>query len=100
MQWRIYALYESASGMVQSPNGLWEAVACTIGVKERRPPLLPTVSGFCKDEVSLYIERFGSSGACLVGITIQILLYDDDILLILDSLEGLQRHLNTLKVFC
>ena len=27
MQWGIYALYESVSGKVQSPNGLLEAVA-------------------------------------------------------------------------
>ena len=74
---------------MQSPNGLLEVVACKIGVKGH--PLLPIVFG--------HIERFGGSGACLVGITIQILTYDDDILLISDSLGGLQRHLNTIKVF-
>ena len=63
MQWGIYALYESASGMVQSPNGLWEAVACTIGVKQQSP-LSPTTFGLSIDEVSHYIERFRSSGAC------------------------------------
>ena len=43
-----------------------------------------------------YIERFRGSGAGLAGIAIQILLYADDIVLISDSPEGLQRHLNAL----
>ena len=47
-----------------------------------------------------YIDRFGGSGACLAGITIQILLYVDDIVMISDeSPKGLQRHLNALKLF-
>ena len=49
---------------------------------------------------SHYIERLGGSGACLVDIAIQILLYADDIVLISNSPEGLQRHLNALKLFC
>ena len=39
-------------------------------------------------------------GACLAVLAIQTLLYADDIVLISASLEGLQRHLNTLKIFC
>ena len=39
-------------------------------------------------------------GACLAGIAIQILLYADDIVLISDSLDGLQGHLKALKLFC
>ena len=34
MQWRTYALYESVSGKVCSPNGLSETIASTIGVKQ------------------------------------------------------------------
>ena len=39
-------------------------------------------------------------GACLAAIAIQILLYVHDIVLISDSPEGQQRHLNALKLFC
>ena len=99
MQWGIYALYESVSGKVRSSNGLSEAVASTIGVKQGCP-LSPTLFGLYIDEVSHYIERFGGSGARLASIAIQILLYADDIVLISDSPEGLQRHLNALKLFC
>ena len=69
MQWGIYALYESVSGKVRSSNGLSEAVASTIGVKQACP-LSPTLFGLYIDEVSHYIEWFGGSGACLAGIAI------------------------------
>ena len=98
MQCGIYALYESVSGKVRSSNGLSEAVASTIRVKQGCP-LLPTLFGLYIDEVSHYIERFGGLGAHLAGIAIQILVYADDIVLISDSPKGLQRHLNALKLF-
>ena len=95
MQCGIYALYESVSGKVRSSKGLSEAVASTIRVKQACP-LSPTLFGLYIDEASHYIERFEGLGECLAGIAIQILLYADDIVLISDSPEGLQRHLNAL----
>ena len=71
----------------------------TVGVKQGCP-LSPTLFGLYIDEISEYIERWGGSGAGLAGAIIPILLYADDIVLISDSLEGLQRHLNALKSFC
>ena len=61
---------------------------------------IPTLFDLYIDEVSYYIKRFGGLGAHLAGIAIQILLYADDIVLISDTSEGLQRHLNALKLFC
>ena len=49
MQWGIYALFQ----------GLSEVVASTIRVKQGCP-LSPTLFGLYIDEVSHYIERFGS----------------------------------------
>ena len=45
------------------------------------------------------ISLFISSRACLVEISIPILLYADDIVLISDSPRELQRYLNFLKSF-
>ena len=99
IQWGTYALYESVSGRVQTPNGLSESTRSTVGVIQGCP-LSPILFGLYIDEISEYIERWGGSGAGLVGVTIPILLYADDIVLISDSPEGLQRHLNALKLFC
>ena len=84
---------------VWSPNGLLEAVFSAIGLKQGFPQSTVLFSLY-RDEMSHYIERFGSSGACLTGIVIQIILYDDDILLSSNTPEVLRRHLNLLKVFC
>ena len=63
-------------------------------------PTFTHLFGLYIEEISEYIERGGGSGAGLAGVTIPILLYADDIVLISDSPEGLQRHLNALKLFC
>ena len=76
------------SGKIRSSKGLSEAVASTIGVKQGCP-LSPTLFGFYIAEVSHYIHRF--------GVWEHILLYADDIVLISDSLEGRQGHVNALK---
>ena len=60
MQLRIYALYQSVSGKVRSPNGVQDSVSSTIGEKQRSPL-------FYIDEVSHYIK---------------MLVYADDIVLI------------------
>ena len=51
------------------------------------------------DEVSDYIDRGGDRGAQLTGTWIPLLLYADDIVLISDSPEGMQRHLDALQSF-
>ena len=51
------------------------------------------------DEVSDYIERGGDRGSQLAGTWISLLLYADDIVLISDSPEGMQRHLDALHTF-
>ncbi|MCO5551498.1 hypothetical protein L7F22_005002 [Adiantum nelumboides] len=51
------------------------------------------------DEVSDYIDREGDRGAQLAGTWIPLLLYADDIVLISDSPEGMQRDLDALHSF-
>ena len=51
------------------------------------------------DEVSDYIDKGGNRSAQLVRTWIPLLLYADDIVLISDSPEGMQRHLNALHSF-
>ena len=99
MIWAIYALYERVTGRVRCPGGLSEALSSTIGVKQGCP-LSPTLFGLYIDEISDYILRAGGAGADLAGTPVHILLYADDIVLISESPEGLQRHLDALDEFC
>ena len=75
-----------------------ELIHSTIGVKQGCP-LSPTLFGLYIDEISDYIERESERGAQLAGTRIPLLLYADDVVLISDSPEGLQRHLDTLQTF-
>lgn len=99
MRWGIYALYEFVTGRVRAPEGLSDTVTSTIGVKQGCP-LSPTLFGLYIDEISDYLDRLGGPGASLAGTLIPILLYADDIVLIADSPEDLQRHLDALQSFC
>ena len=63
-------------------------------------PLSPTLFGLYIDEILEFVDRMGGPEAPLAGILIPLLLYADDIVLISDSAEGLQRHLDALQDFC
>ena len=83
---------------MHTPIGLLEITASVVGVKQGCPQT-PTLFHVYLDEIYNYIEILGCSGACFVGVAISILLYANDIVVLFDSPEGLQRHLNALKSF-
>ncbi|MCO5589452.1 hypothetical protein L7F22_043419 [Adiantum nelumboides] len=99
IRWGIYALYESVTGRVRAAGGLSNAIESTIGVKQGCP-LSPTLFGIYIDELSKYVDTYGDAGSSLVGVMIPLLLYADDVVLISDSPEGLQRQLDALQRFC
>ena len=74
----IMTLYETVKGRVRPPRGL----------------------GLYIDEITSFIDHFGGKGSLLIDLRIGILLYADDIVLLLSSIEGLQRHLEALEAFC
>lgn len=97
--WVIYALYEQVTGSVRCRGGLWEPIASTIGVKQGCP-LSRTLFELYIDEIFDYILRAGGGGTDLSCTPIHIMLYGDDIVLILESEESLQQHLEELDEFC
>lgn len=96
--WGIMALYGSVIGHVRTPEGISDTVHSTIGVKQGCP-LSPTLFGMYIDEVSDYIDREGDRGAQLAGTWIPLLLYADDIVLIAESPEGMQKQLDAVHKF-
>ncbi|MCO5571119.1 hypothetical protein L7F22_024851 [Adiantum nelumboides] len=99
MLWGIFSLYERVSARVRCPGGTSSSLANTIGVKQGCP-LSPTLFGLYIDELSEHILRDGGGGVDLAGTHIHIMLYADDIVLVSESQEGLQRHLQILDDFC
>lgn len=77
---------------------LLRLIHCTIGVKEGCP-LSPTLFGLYIGEISDYVDREGCRGASLAGTWIPLLLYADDIVLISDSPQGLQQHVDALHAY-
>ena len=96
--WGIMALYGSVLGRVRTLEGDSDIIQSTIGVKQGCP-LSPTLFGMYIDEVSDYIDREGDRGAQLAGTWIPLLLYADDIVLIAESPDGMQRQLDVLQKF-
>ena len=86
------------AGHVRTLEGMSDIVHSTIGVKQGCP-LSPTLFGMYVYEVSDYIDREGDRGAQLAGTWIPLLLYVDDIALISESPEGMQRQLDALHSF-
>ena len=99
MSWGIYALYEQVLGRVRCHGGLSEVIASTIGVKQGCP-LSPTLFGLYIDEVANFIIRGGGGGIYISGTPMHIMSYADDIILVSESQEGLQSHLQALDDFC
>ncbi|MCO5614740.1 hypothetical protein L7F22_069024 [Adiantum nelumboides] len=99
MIWGIYALYEHVSGRVGCPGGTSDTFVSTIGVKQGCP-LSPTLLGIYIDEFVDFIQHRGGDKVEIGGTTVHILLYADGIVLVAESVEGLQRHLSALDDFC
>lgn len=86
-------------GRFRCPGGLSEAIASIKGVKQGCPLSL-TLFGLYIDEIAKFIDRGGGGGASLQGLLVSLMLYVNDIILMSDSWEGLQRHMNALGDFC
>ncbi|MCO5569536.1 hypothetical protein L7F22_023250 [Adiantum nelumboides] len=99
MIWAIYALYDRVSGRVRCPGELSDSITSTTGVKQGCP-LSPTLFGLYIDEIADYIYQGGGAGVDLSGTQVHIMLYADDIILLTESQEDLQLHIEALRSFC
>lgn len=58
-----------------------------------RCPLPPTLFGLCIDELETYLDEIDRGSLCLFSIVVAIILYSDDVVMLLESRVGFQRIL-------
>lgn len=86
----IMRLYESVLGCLREVGGLSEFIRSTIGVKQGCP-LSPTLFGIYIDELESFLQEHTqiTDGYLLYQVLISILLFADDIVLLVSSPKGL-----------
>ena len=74
-------------------------VMSNIGIKQWCP-LSVTIFNIYIDELETYLDNINEDSSCLSSIVVAIILYDDNVALLLTSESCLQRFMNKLYEFC
>jgi hypothetical protein len=81
-------------------EGLSTWFSCGIGVKQGCP-LSPLLFGFSLDGLEKHLDALdGNSSPQLVDIVVKLLLYGDDLALMSETPQGLQKQIDVLSKFC
>ena len=103
LQQGVCRIYEQVMCKLKTPQGFSKSFVSNMGVKQGCP-LSPTLFGIYIDELEELITEItkqeGIDGPAVGLYTVLILLYADDVILMAHTVEGVQRLLETLKVFC
>ena len=91
-------MYENVIAKFKNIEGQSKEINYNIIVKQGCP-LSPTFFGIYIDKLEECLEKVGCVGPTLTGIVINILLYDDDIVLMARSPHDLENQLRILKDF-
>ena len=92
-------LYENIVAKFRNTKGWINKINCNIGVKQGCP-FSPTLFGIYIDKLEVCLEEEGCVSPTLTSIVINILLYADDIVLMVRSPHDLENQLRILKDFC
>ena len=77
-------MYENITAKFKNTEGWSKEINCNIGVKQGCP-LSPTLFGIYIDKLEECLEKAGCVGPTLTGIVINIILYVNDIVLMLGN---------------
>ena len=91
-------MYENVISKFKNTKGWSKEINCNIGVKQGCP-LSPTLFGIYIDKLEDCLEKAGCVSHTLIGIVINLLIYDDDIILMERSPHDLENQLRILKDF-
>ena len=96
----IHSLYRNAQLAVKVNGRAGVSMHPDIGVKQGCP-LSPTLFGLVFDALEKHLEAAvpGVGAQLAAGLTISLLLYADDVVLLADSAEGLQALIDSMHAF-
>ncbi len=92
----IKNILSSTEAGVKLPDGVSNYFALTLGIKQG-DPISPTLFNIFIDDLASEILSANNDHPNLSGNLIPLLMYADDIVLLSESIEGLQSSLNTLN---
>ncbi len=97
----LQSMYSQDNIKVMHPTeGLLARFSCGIGVKQGYP-LNPLLFGFYLDGLEKHLDALdGDSPPQLVDIVVKLLLYADDLALMSETPQGLQKQIDVLYEFC
>jgi hypothetical protein len=91
-------MYENIIAKFKNSEGWSKEINCNIG--KQGCPLSPTLFDIYIDKLEDCLEKAGCVGPTLTGIVINLLLYADDVILMVRSPHDLENKLRILKDFC
>lgn len=94
----VKAMYTTICAKTQINGDRCGGIVSDICVKARCP-LPPTLFGLCIDELETYLDEIDRGSLCLFSIVVAIILYSDDVVMLLESRVGFQRILKGIWVF-
>jgi hypothetical protein len=96
--WRSVTIIKPISYVASLTLVGWKEINCNIGVKQGCP-LSPTLFGIYINKLEGCLEEAGCVNTSLVGIVIILLLYVDDIVLMVRSPYDLNKQLKFSRIF-
>ena len=95
----IKSMYTSVKSKVKYENTLSEEFTCALGVRQGEC-LSPFLFAMYLNDLENEFSMKGASGIDLDMLKIFLLMYADDIVILAESAEGLQKGLNILQEYC
>ena len=95
----IYSMYIDTKCKIKFSSGITKEFPSTCGVKQG-DVLSPLLFNLYINDLVKSLEKVGCNPVVVNGLSINSLLYADDIILLSDSEEGLQKSLDCLEEFC
>ena len=94
----LKAMYENVSYAIKLSNGVMDPIASNLGLKQGCP-LSPLLFNIYINDLGTYLKDNGPGNLNVNGTNVNHFLYADDLVLLAESREKLQEHLDGLNKF-